>query len=56
MADAKLYAADLRVELYATTQVDAKATLEEICERLFGQEHIVTIVVPESTSIQKVRS
>jgi len=53
--DAERFAADLRVELYAINAEDARATLDEICSRLFGEECVVTIVVPDSSGIMEVR-
>lgn len=55
MTDVRRYAADLRVELLASSQLDACDTLTEITERLFGEEHVVTIVVPDSASIHPVK-
>lgn len=56
MTDARLYAANLRVEMLASSPLDAKDTLEEICTRLFGEEHVVTLLVPESASIFPVNN
>jgi hypothetical protein len=53
-SDARPYAANLRVELLATDSQDARATLDEIATRLFGEEHVVTIVVPESSAIHPI--
>lgn len=54
MPDSELYAAELRVEMHASSREDAKATLDEVCERLFGEECVVTIVVPDSAAIHPI--
>lgn len=56
MADARLHAANLRVELCATDKQDAHATLTEMAERLFGEECVLTVVVPASESIIELES
>lgn len=56
MTDVRAYEAELRVTLVATDKGDARATLDEACTRLFGEECIVSISVPDSTSIREVRT
>lgn len=53
--DVRQYATELRVTMLATDKQDAKATLDEVCSRLFGDECIVSISAPASDSIREVK-
>lgn len=55
MTDVRQYATELRVTMFATDKRDAKNTLDEVCERLFGEECIVSISAPASEPIKEVR-
>lgn len=56
MTDVRPYEAELRVTMLASDKQDAKSTLDEVCERLFGEECIVSITAPSSESIREVRT
>lgn len=55
MTDVRQYATELRVTMLAADRQDAKATLDEVCSRLFGEECIVSISAPSSESIKEVK-
>lgn len=51
MPDVHRYTARLRVEMLATDRTDARDILQEVADRLFGEECVLTIVVPDPESI-----
>lgn len=55
MPDASLHVAHLRVEMLATDRTDARDILQEVTDRLFGEECVITIVVPDPESIVTVK-
>lgn len=56
MTEVRQYESELRVTMLANDKQDAKATLDEVCTRLFGEECIVSISAPSSESIREVTS
>jgi hypothetical protein len=56
MTDVRQYATELHITMLGTDKQDAKATLDEVCSRLFGEECIVSISAPSSESIKEVKS
>jgi hypothetical protein len=52
--DARTYETDVRVTVVASSKLDARDTLDECCTRLFGEECLVSIAVPESVSFREV--
>lgn len=51
----RTYEGELRVTVIGSDRTDARATLDEICTRLFGEECVVSISVPDSASLREVK-